>query len=562
MATVKLNLSTAEATREKLTKEQETQIRKLYESAAKKVAEEAKRAPRVPSDSLRASYLNKLKLQLNNQMLNVGKSLEEMIKNNTKIEAEAVVQCSLNFLKTLGMPIEGAFSHVPDDIVKSLLSGQLYDGDWSLSKSIWGGTRKTQRDINTIISEGVAMNKSAYDIAKDLEQYVDPTARKDWEWSKVYPGTNRVVDYNAQRLARTMVSHAYQQSFIKTTQSNPFVEAYRWLVSNSHRTCEICIDRSQNDHYGLGDGVFPKDQLPLDHPNGMCTYEAVITSNMTQIADRLADWAEGKSDPALDAYAKTLYGSDAAVNKAKKETKPNPDAWLGGLSKGDWINKNLSRLRISTSKSYGKAAWDEFKNKLMSMNENQLKLLSMGNNSLKNISAAANGEGCYNKSLKTIFIDLLSDMDNKNKSGAYSVFFHEYGHLLDSRLYKGVGSGSVSGTKAFGSSFYKSLQQEYAKLAPNGHLSPRIKQELLREGKSAGVQDIIDGLSLGKDRVYWGHGASYWERRSGANQWKEVTSESFANMSSAYMNPEIEKVVVKYFPKSYEMFVKEVESRL
>ena len=69
--------------------------------------------------------------------------------------------------------------------------------------------KNTQGDIQYIVAQGIASQKSAFDIAKDLEKYVDPSAKKDWAWSKVYPGTKKVVDYNAQRLARTMVSHAY-----------------------------------------------------------------------------------------------------------------------------------------------------------------------------------------------------------------------------------------------------------------------------------------------------------------------------------------------------------------
>ena len=119
-----------------------------------------------------------------------------------------------------------------------------------------------------------------------------------WDWSKVYPGTAKKVDYSAQRLARTMVSHAYQQSFVKTTQKNPFVTKYKWVSSGGARMCEICAAR---------DGVeYSKTDLPLDHPNGMCTFIAVIEDSMTDIADRIADWALGGSDPELDTFARTL----------------------------------------------------------------------------------------------------------------------------------------------------------------------------------------------------------------------------------------------------------------
>lgn len=296
----KLSLQYAEERRIKLTKLQQRQIQRLYENAAKEVAKQAEKAPRVPSDALRKQYLNQLQKQLNERFEKIRTEIESTVKDNMKKTTEAVVGDNIDFLKKVGMPVEGAFSHVPDEVVRSVATGQLYEGKWSLSRAIWKNTKRTQKDVQSVIAQGIAQNKSAYDIAKDLEKYVDPSAKKDWDWSKVYPGTAKKVDYSAQRLARTMVSHAYQQSFVKTTQKNPFVTKYKWVSAGGARTCEICAER---------DGVeYSKTDLPLDHPNGMCTFIAVIEDSMTDIADRIADWALGSSDPELDLFARTLRG--------------------------------------------------------------------------------------------------------------------------------------------------------------------------------------------------------------------------------------------------------------
>lgn len=296
----KLSLQYAEERRIKLTKLQQRQIQRLYENAAKEVAKQAEKAPRVPSDALRKQYLNQLQKQLNEKLDKIRGEIESAVKDNMKKTAEAVVGDNIDFLKEVGMPIQGAFSHVPDEVVRAVATGQLYEGKWSLSRAIWKNTKRTQKDVQSVIAQGIAQNKSAYEIAKDLEKYVDPSAKKDWDWSKVYPGTAKKVDYSAQRLARTMVSHAYQQSFVKTTQKNPFVTKYKWVSAGGARTCEICAER---------DGVeYSKTDLPLDHPNGMCTFIAVIEDSMTDIADRIADWALGSSDPELDLFARTLRG--------------------------------------------------------------------------------------------------------------------------------------------------------------------------------------------------------------------------------------------------------------
>lgn len=298
----KLNLNTAEDIRVQVTQQQEKDIERMYRRIVRNINKEAKNLPDTTSGVLRGVYLNRLKSQIKEQLDDLSAELEETITSNMSEVVQAVVEDNLRFLQYVDMPVQGAFSHVPKSVVESIITGQVYEGEWSLSKSIWKHNQKTQRDINKIIAEGVAQNKSAYDIAKDLERYVNPSARKPWDWNKVYPGTAKKVDYNAQRLARTMVSHAYQQAFVRTTQKNPFVTKYQWDASNSSRVCELCASRDGQ--------FFDKNELPMDHPNGMCTYIAVIEESMTAIADRIADWALGEAqDPALDQYYEFLKTS-------------------------------------------------------------------------------------------------------------------------------------------------------------------------------------------------------------------------------------------------------------
>lgn len=309
---VQLDFSGAEAQRLKITREQQEHIRDLYRQASAEVGKLAEQAPRVPSDALRQQYLHTLQSQIDEQLRDIESQLNGTIRSGMTDTVKATVDDAKSFLKENGLPIKGAYSHVPADIVRSVASGQLYTGNWTLSKALWLNTKETQQDVQSIVAQGIIQNKSAYDIAKDLEKYVNPDARKDWNWSKVYPGTKKVVDYNAQRLARTMVSHAYQQAFVRTTQKNPFVSKYKWEASNSGRVCEICEERDGK--------LFDKDDLPLDHPNGMCTFTAVM-DNLEKIGERLGDWAVGKSDPELDKWAEDLYGKDWEQKKEEVQTK-------------------------------------------------------------------------------------------------------------------------------------------------------------------------------------------------------------------------------------------------
>ena len=307
---IQLDFSGAEAQRLRITQEQQEQIRDLYRQASAEVGKLAEQAPRVPSDAVRQQYLHTLQKQIDDQLRDIEIQLNGTIRSSMTDTVKATVTDAKAFLKENGLPINGAYSHVPADIVRSVASGQLYTGNWTLSRALWLNTAETQHDVQSVIAQGIIQNKSAFDIAKDLEKYVNPDASKDWEWSRVYPGTKKVVDYNAQRLARTMVSHAYQQAFVRTTQKNPFVTKYKWEASNSGRVCEICEERDGK--------LFDKDDLPLDHPNGMCTFTAVM-DNLDTIGERLGDWAAGKPDPELDKWAEDLYGKGWETSQQEKD---------------------------------------------------------------------------------------------------------------------------------------------------------------------------------------------------------------------------------------------------
>lgn len=315
-----ISLKDGEQARMEITQAQENEISKLYHQVyldyKKQMAALPLHGEGTVSQSLQKTYLNKLTKQLKAAYQSLGEGLEKQIAKGMGDTAQAVVSSNDQWLKKAGLKVEGAYSYVPQDIVSLLSTGKLYGDGWTLSKAIWGESQKHADDINKIVAAGVAGNKSAYDIAKDLEKYVNPSAKKEWDWSKVYPGTSKKVDYNAQRLARTMVSHAYQQSLLASTKHNPFVTGYRWRSAHTHRTCELCNERDGQ--------VYSANDLPLDHPNGLCTFLAELSGSLTDIADRLGDWANGADDPALDEWAKSMYPPQKGYQFTELQQK-----WLG-----------------------------------------------------------------------------------------------------------------------------------------------------------------------------------------------------------------------------------------
>ena len=291
------NFITGVAHRAYVSKRNQAKIKSLYKQIARDIKSsiaELKGKENVGS-IMKIQQLKSIQKQIEIALNNVDKDLENLIVTGMTYTAQGVVKDAQNLLNKAGLKIKGAYANVPEDIVTRVVSGKVYQRGWSLSKAIWQDSRKIQNEINTIIAKGIAENSSAYDIAKDLEKYVNPSARKPWDWSKVYPGCRKKIDYNAQRLSRTLVNHAYQQSLIQTCKGNPYVRGIKWLSDGGERTCDICRERNGK--------IYPVGDVPLDHPNGLCTQAAVLVEDMQKVTDELVKSAESPlNTPEYQAY--------------------------------------------------------------------------------------------------------------------------------------------------------------------------------------------------------------------------------------------------------------------
>lgn len=301
MAKQKLFLEDAKVARDAVTKSEMKRIQKLYEEWAKEIGKRADYWHR-RGDAFQERYYKELRKQLQDGSQSVSKALYTGLRDAMYEVSDSVMQSSAEWLSGLGFnhkSVSAAMSNVARQEVTNIINGRIYDTGWSLSKSIWGSNDKTLRQLYQIVGGGVARNDGIYEIAKQLEQYVNPFRARPWnlkdkDGRKIYP---RQVDYNAQRLARTLVQHAYQQSVIGACKANPFTQKIRW-VANGSRVCEICKDRDGR--------VYDINDVPLDHPNGMCVMEPVVASD-EEINERLANWVAGGADLEIDA-AVEQYG--------------------------------------------------------------------------------------------------------------------------------------------------------------------------------------------------------------------------------------------------------------
>ncbi|OAA93017.1 hypothetical protein [Clostridium coskatii] len=295
----------ARENRDKLTINQFRQIRDLYKEAAKDLKIKANKARK---GSLTERWLKDYSKAVRAKVKEINKMLKSIIEENVKSSAEYATAIQLDFFDQINMryglgmskSFTNMFSQVPSDVVKELVKGNIYKDGRGLSRRIWFNDTKVNGDIDYIIQKGIAEKKSAYELAQDLQTYVNPDAQKDWNWKKVYPGTSKTIDYCAQRLARTSISHAYTLAMLRSCERNPFTTKIKWhSVFAAGRTCSLCKDRDGR--------VYSLKDCPMDHPNGLCYQEPLLDDSLENIGSRLRNWVNGSSDSVVDNWYKE-YG--------------------------------------------------------------------------------------------------------------------------------------------------------------------------------------------------------------------------------------------------------------
>lgn len=352
---------TSAALRDQLTEEQSKEIQKMYEDMAKKIAKQAKdpKYQLTQSGILQQQYLSELQKQIEAWSKELSNGLYTQVQSTMNLISDAVVQDNVEWLHSLGLGdkkgLSAAFSNVNQSVVNAIMTGSVYGnaGSWSLSKSIWGDNEKNLQKIYSLIAEGYAAQMPVGDIADMISQYVDPKRKLDWTGTNGKRIYGHKVDYNAQRLVRTLSQHTYQQSLVKCTQDNPFITGFVW-VANGSRVCDLCKKRDGK--------FFKKDELPLDHPNGMCVMRPAVKKDMTQ---DLAGWVKGTNkNPEIDAFAKKLgydpssAGAGMTLGDIKKK--------YGNLAVGKKIGQFQSKLpkdvqdQLKKFKQDSGMSWDDF----------------------------------------------------------------------------------------------------------------------------------------------------------------------------------------------------------
>ncbi len=98
----------------------------------------------------------------------------------------------------------------------------------------------------------------------------------------VYVATQEQMRYLADRIARTERARAYYDGFMAKWASDTDVVAFKWCLSSRHPVHDICDLYAKADLYGLGEGIFPKDKVPMlpAHPHCMCRLKPIFEGQL------------------------------------------------------------------------------------------------------------------------------------------------------------------------------------------------------------------------------------------------------------------------------------------
>ena len=161
-----------------------------------------------------------------------------------------------------------------EDVLSAVILGTIYNTNWTLSNAVDKIIENNEDLIESIIEEGIADGKTPEEIAEDIINVFDPNPNVE---KRSYTRKHKTLyvgrpDYPAYRLARTTLQHSYQATIVgmsklieSMTEKRVMI---RWISALEENTCQVCESRHLN--------LYEPDDLPLEHPNGQCSFEIEI----------------------------------------------------------------------------------------------------------------------------------------------------------------------------------------------------------------------------------------------------------------------------------------------
>lgn len=306
-----------------LIKDTEKEIVKIYKKAAKELEAKLKIAK---VGSLDERYLEAMKKELENYAKELQKELRKKTKEGMKKASDLAAGIQLSFFdevleQSVHPTFKSMFTTIADEVVSQMVAAGYYKDGKTLDTRLWNLTKKNAQDIEELITTNIAKGSNARELAKALNQYINPN--KVLKQHFRIKGINKDISYQAVRLSRTSLKHAFDESYRRNTDANPFTKGIKWNLSPAHHDRQvkkwgedICDIYAKQNDYNLGEGVFPPDKLPISHPNCLC-YMTTVIVDIKAARKELIAWVKGKENKKLDNWLYT-YGKKYGIEGIEK----------------------------------------------------------------------------------------------------------------------------------------------------------------------------------------------------------------------------------------------------
>jgi SPP1 gp7 family putative phage head morphogenesis protein len=267
---------------EKSLKQIEKQFAKYYAATSKRVIrefentynkvlaqqEEGKQV--TPADLYKLDKYWSMQGQLRQEMQKLG---EKQVSLLTKV-------FEINFFEVYySLNIEGlkAFTTIDKSAVKQMINSIWVADGKTFSQRVWENTSRLLETLNEELISCVVAGKKTTQLKNALMERFGVSYRR------------------ADTLARTELCHIQTQA-AQQRYKDYGIEEVEVLVDPDERTCELCNSRN-NQLYDIKD-------VPLDHPNGICTTIPEITMSYEEIGKELKAWVNGEANAKLDKWFK------------------------------------------------------------------------------------------------------------------------------------------------------------------------------------------------------------------------------------------------------------------
>jgi len=241
------------------------------------------------SDKVTRAQLQLISAELRAQVVALWPNVDNVVRQGMLNAADAAAKAENLLTSTLyraaGIPAAEMAAAVRQQArqgAENLYSRKLAGRDLSarVYRTSVGAQGMLQGTINKALAQGANWKR----LAGDVKGLINPRV----------PGG---VSYAAERLARTEMNNAFHETQKRSAISNPFIDAMKWNLSSSHPEGDVCDSLADDDHEGMGAGVFKKQNVPgKPHPNDLC----YLTPEVVDEDEFVRKFHKGEYDKYLD----------------------------------------------------------------------------------------------------------------------------------------------------------------------------------------------------------------------------------------------------------------------